>query len=154
MSVSQSLPPEDAPDPVRRRAGGVAQLLAQLSRRVLERRDAEDLHAAQWSALRYFDRAGRRAATVMGLSTYLGNTTGSASRTVRSLTDRGLIVGEPLREDARSVGLTLTPRGRAMLERDPLNDVTDALCDLTEDDLARLGDLLDRLQQAIAERRQ
>ena len=154
MGPVEERKPPVTDDAVRRRAGGVAQLLVQLSRRVLEKRDADDLHAAQWSALRYFARAGRRSATVMGLATYLGNTTGSASRTVRSLVERGLIVGEPLREDARSVALTLTAAGEAALREDPLNDVTDALAQIAEDDLARLGDVLDRVHQTMTERRQ
>lgn len=147
------LGPAARDDAMRRRAGGVAQLLVQLSRRVLEKRHADDLHAVQWSALRYFARAGRRSATVMGLATYLGNTTGSASRTVRSLVERGLIVGEPLREDARSVALTLTAAGEAALREDPLNDVTDALAQIDEDDLARLGDVLDRIHETMTARR-
>lgn len=132
-----------------RRASGVAQLLVQLSRRVLEKRDADDLHAVQWSALRYFSRAGRRSATVMGLASYLGNTTGSASRTARSLVERGLISGEPLREDARSVTFSLTKAGDAALLEDPLGEITQALCTLEEAELARLAGVLDRVHEAI-----
>ena len=154
MSVVNATPPEvpksRADDAARRRAGGVAQILVQLSRRVLERRDAEDLHAAQWSALRYYARAGRRSANVMGLATYLGNTTGSASRTVRSLVERGLIARTPLREDARSTYLALTPAGEATLANDPLNEVTDAIASLSAADLDRLGDALDAVSQSLA----
>ena len=157
MSASEVQRPEGGPggaaaeqtDRARRQAGGVAQLLVQLSRRVLEKRDADDLHAVQWSALRYFSRAGRRSATVMGLASYLGNTTGSASRTARSLVERGLILGKPLREDARSVAFALTPPGRAALDADPLNDVIDALTVLDGEELSDLADTLDRVHQSI-----
>lgn len=151
--VSPDPPGDQANEATRRRAGGVAQLLAQLSRRVLEKRHADDLHAAQWSALRYFARAGRRAATVMGLATFLGNTTGSASRTARSLVERGLVDAVPLREDARCITMVVTQRGRDALALDPLNDVTDALCELSEEELALLGDVLDRLGDIIAKSR-
>ena len=148
MSASEALP-EGTDDAARRRAAGVAQLLVQLSRRVLEKRDANDLHAVQWSALRYFSRAGRRAATVMGLATYLGNTTGSASRTARSLVERGLIRGEPLREDARSVAYSLTAAGDAALRQDPLGEIAGALQVLDADEIAQLADVLDRVQARL-----
>lgn len=142
-------PPRRQDDPPRKQASGVAQLLMQLSRRVLEKRGVDDLHAVQWSALRYFSRAGRRAATVMGLANYLGNTTGSASRTVRSLVERGLIEGNPLREDARSVVFTLTVAGVTALGKDPLNDITDALSSLDERELTQLADTMDRVHASI-----
>nr|WP_246408540.1 MarR family transcriptional regulator [Parvularcula dongshanensis] len=127
--------------------------MTQLSRQVLEKREVDDLHAVQWSALRYFQRAGRRASTVMGLSRYLGNTTGSASRTAKSLLDRGLIRGEPARHDGRSVLFSLTKAGQAALQRDPLLDVVAALSVLESDELALLGDLLDKVQVAMTEAR-
>ena len=141
-------------DAARRRAAGVALLLVQLSRRVLEKRDADDLHAVQWSALRYFARAGRRSATVMGLATYLGNTTGSSSRTARSLVERGLVVAEPLREDARSVSHVLTAAGEAALAEDPLGEVAGALGTLDEAELSALASALGKVQAAIEEGRQ
>ena len=145
MSVSAAEQPASGT----RKASGVAQLLVQLARRVLEKRDADDLHAVQWSVLRYLDRAGRRTATVRGVSVFLGNTTGSASRTVKSLAERGLVVGTTSRRDARSVVFTLTPKGSEMLARDPLGDLAEVLGVLNEDDLDRLGDLLDRVQAAL-----
>lgn len=138
---------------VNRRASGIAQVITQLSRKVLEKRGADDLHAAQWSALRYFARAGRRTSTIMGLAGFLGNTTGSASRTVKSLTERGLVAGAPSRYDARSVNFTLTKAGEHTLTTDPLNDVSDALGVLTEDELTQLGSLLEKVERALEEAR-
>lgn len=139
--------------PSGRRASGVAQALLQLARQLQEKRAGDDLHAVQWAALRYFDRAGRRAATVQGLARYLGNTSGSASRTVRSLVDRSLVESRPLREDARSNSYTLTPRGEAALTRDPLLDLAEAVSALEDEDMATLGTLLDEVQTALERQR-
>ena len=139
--------------PPGRRASGVAQTLLRLARLLQEKRDSGDLHAVQWAALRYFDRAGRRAATVQGLARYLGNTSGSASRTVRSLLERDLIAGSPLREDARSTSFALTPKGEAALSRDPMLDLAAVVARLEDRDMATLGTLLDEIQTALERQR-
>lgn len=149
--VSDKPPVDMAPE--MRRAAGTAQLLVEMSRRVLEKRDANDLHAVQWSALRYFKRAGRRASTVMGLARYLGNTTGSASRTARSLLERGLISGETSRRDARSVVFSLTPAGETALGSDPLLEVAQALLILDSEELSALAETLDRVQTTLVAKR-
>lgn len=136
-----------------RRASGVAQTLVQMARLLQEKRGSDDLHAVQWAALRYFARAGRRAATVQGLAAFLGNTPGSASRTAKSLTERGLLLGKPLREDARSTTFAVTPLGEDALRRDPLLEVAEAVAVLDEEEVARLGDLLDAVQTALAQAR-
>lgn len=147
--------PSSPPAPPSRltQARGVAGLLLQVSRRVQEKRAAGDLHAVQWSALRYLSRAGRRTATVAGLARYLDNTTGSASRTIKSLRDRGLIAPSRARHDARSVLFTLTPEGEETLADDPLNDVAASLAALDEADLARFASLLDHVEAALAKDR-
>ena len=131
----------------------MAQTLSQLARQLQEKRDGEDLHAVQWAALRYFSRAGRRAATVQGLARFLGNTSGSASRTVRSLLERDLIEGQPLREDARSTTFSVTRAGRAALRRDPLLDLAQAIASLEDEQMATLGTLLDEVQTALERQR-
>ena len=142
-----------APAPAERRASGVAQTLLQLARQLQEKRTGDDLHAVQWAALRYFSRAGRRAATVQGLARFLGNTSGSASRTVRSLTERGLVTGQPLREDARSTTFSLTEAGLDALRRDPLLDLAQAVSALEDDQMTILGTLLDEVQTALERQR-
>ncbi|MEM9234475.1 MAG: MarR family transcriptional regulator [Pseudomonadota bacterium] len=141
------------PSPLRR-ASGTAQLFEQLARRVLERRHSRDLHASQWSALRYFSRAGRRAATVIGLSRYLGNTSGSTSRTAKSLVDRTLLSVEQAAHDGRSVTFSLTEEGRKYLQNDPLNDLTHVLSLLSEEELAELSRLLDKVDGRLRQSRE
>ena len=126
-----------------KRAAGTAQMLEQVARRILEKRDQQDLHAAQWSALRYFARAGRRTANVSGLSKYLGNTSGSTSRTARSLVDRDLLEATKAEYDARSVTFRLTENGSSTLEQDPLLELTQVLATVPPEDLIRLSEILE-----------
>ena len=137
----------------RRRAAGTALLFEQAARRLLEKRHPHDLHAAQWSALRYFARAGRRTANVIGLSRYLGNTSGSTSRTAKSLVDRGLLAVSPSDHDARSVMFTLTDKGHEVLKDDPLNELAEILAALSLEDIARLSQTLDIVMADLARRR-
>lgn len=135
-----------------RRAHGVAQLLEQVARRVLEKRDSNDLHAAQWSALRYFSRAGRRTANVAGLSKYLGNTMAPASRTARSLVDRGLLSACPSPDDARAVIFSLTQAGFDRLEEDPLIEIANLVASLDTVDIATLSESLEALRSHLDDR--
>ncbi|WP_158548675.1 MarR family winged helix-turn-helix transcriptional regulator [Parvularcula marina] len=132
-----------------RRASGTAQLFEQLARRVLERRNGDDLHASQWSALRYFSRAGRHAATVIGLSRYLGNTSGSTSRTAKSLVERGLLSVQPAAHDGRAVTFSLTEEGNRRLEEDPLHDLSGVLTHLDETEIAEFSRILDKINSQL-----
>ncbi|WOI52800.1 MarR family winged helix-turn-helix transcriptional regulator [Parvularcula sp. LCG005] len=137
----------------KRRARGTAQLFEQVARRILEKRHRDDLHAAQWSALRYFQRAGRQTANVIGLSQYLGNTSGSTSRTARSLVDRALLTVSPAEHDARSVTFRLTPEGEATLAEDPMLEIAAILDTLPPQELALLSKTLDTIQTELLKRR-
>lgn len=137
----------------RRRAVGTALLFEQVSRRLSEMRHPTDLRAAQWSALRYFSRAGRRTANVIGLSRYLGNTSGSTSRTARSLVDRGLLAVLPSEHDARSVTFTVTEAGKDALAQDPLLELADILVSLPPEEMARLSETLDLIHIELPKRR-
>ena len=132
----------------------MAQTFLQLARRVQEKRTGDDLHAVQWAALRYLARAGRRTATVQGLARYLSNTSGSASRTIKSLQERGLVEGVPLREDARSTSYALTAFGEETLGRDPLLELAAAVSTLEPARVAKLADLLDQVQAALERQRE
>ncbi len=136
-----------------RRALGTAQLLEHVARRLLERRDRQDLHPVQWSALRYFARAGRRTATVVGLSRYLGNTSGSTSRTVKVLVDRKLLEVTPSQYDGRSLTFSLTDAGWEALADDPLNEVAAALELLAADDLTGLSGILEQVFAELSRQR-
>lgn len=137
-----------------RRASGTALLFEQLARRILERRNGNDLHASQWSALRYFRRAGRQSATVIGLSRYLGNTSGSTSRTAKSLVERHLLTVEPAQHDGRAVTFGLTEEGLRLLDQDPLNDLSTILMQFSDEDVAQLSRLLDKIDTELRQLRE
>ncbi|MGB5559580.1 MAG: MarR family transcriptional regulator [Paracoccaceae bacterium] len=110
-----------------RRLIGLATLYEQVVRSTYDKRGPSELQPAQWSALRFFQRAGTGARTVSGLAAYLGVTMGPASRAARALERNGLLVSERNPDDARSVIFTLTPDGAARLREDPLIRLVRAL---------------------------
>ena len=103
-----------------RKAAGLASLYEQVLRTVYEKRGPADLQPAQWSALRFFRRAGASARTVSGLANFLGVTMGPASRTARTLRRRGFLTSSKNPKDARSIIFTLTGTGNSILKMDPL----------------------------------
>ena len=140
---------EAAPAATDRKARGLALLLEQSARLIYDQRHPNDLHAVQWSALRYFSRAGERARNVAGLSRYLGVTSAPASRTAASLLKRGLVSVSPSPDDSRSRVYDLTAAGTEMLKQDPINRVSDLLVGLSPEEQALLARVLDRICAAL-----
>ena len=99
---------------------GLAILLEQTARSIYEKRAPTDIHPGQWSALRFFTRAGRRARTVAGLANYLGVTRGPASRAASALVKQGYLSSVENKDDRRSPIFTLTKKGRSVLKDDPI----------------------------------
>jgi len=102
-----------------RKLYGLASLYEQVGRAIYEGEGRSELQPAQWSALRFFQRAGAKARTVSGLARYLGVTMGPASRTANALERRGLLRAEKNPDDARSTLFSLTIEGELQLENDP-----------------------------------
>lgn len=115
----------------RHQARGIAHLLEQVGRALGALCLAHDLHPVQWSALRYFARAGKQARTVSGLATYQGTTLAPASRTIASLVRRGYLMAETDPGDRRRRTHDLTDHGRDVLSEDPIIVVEDSLSRLT-----------------------
>lgn len=78
------------------------------------------LNPAQWEALRYLARANRFSRTPAALADYLASTRGTISQTLIALEQKGLVSRAQSDKDKRSVELSLTARGGAMLKNDPL----------------------------------
>ena len=125
-----------------RRLLGLASLFEQLVRATYDRRGPSELQPAQWSALRYFERAGASARTVSGLAKFMGVTLGPASRAARALERRGLLASEKNSADGRSVIYTLTSVGQKRLGADPLIRLAKALGRLAPSDIATLSQSL------------
>ena len=99
---------------------GLAILLEQTARSIYDKRAPSDIHPGQWSALRFFARAGPKARTVAGLAKYLGVTRGPASRAAAALVKQGFLSSEENRDDRRSPIFSLTEAGRSVLKDDPI----------------------------------
>jgi DNA-binding MarR family transcriptional regulator len=116
----------------------LADLAFQLGRLAYGECAAGGLTPAQWTALRYFDRANRFSRTVSAFAEYHATTRGTASQTIKSLVSRGLLRRSPSARDGRSSRLDLTPAARRVLAEDPLEG------------LVRAAERLPRLQRLRA----
>ncbi len=132
-----------------RRLLGLASMFEQIVRASYERRGPSGLQPAQWSALRYFERAGASARTVSGLAKFMGVTMGPASRAARALERRGLLTSERSSADGRSVIYALTPLGLDELKDDPLLRLANALDRIDPAALAAISRSLLELSDAL-----
>ncbi len=103
---------------------------------------ATRLTAAQWMALRFFARASRLSRTPSAFSCYHATTRGTASQTVKSLVEMGLLARQSHATDGRSTILDVTEAGHAMLRRDPLEDLRHVLARLDPEAHAALATAL------------
>ena len=104
----------------------LAELLLQLGRAAYADNAGRGLTAAQWAALRYFGRANRFSRTVSAFASYHATTRGTASQTIRSLVNRGLLSRSRSERDGRSVIFGLTPSAHRELASDPLEHLVRA----------------------------
>ncbi len=126
-------------------ARGIAALFEEVARNIYPDRGPKNLHARQWAALRYFERAGAQRRTVTGLANYIGITMGPASRSVRSLVSNGLLRPEDDQPDRKAVVYQLSEHGREMLTHDPLNRFAAMLATLPPDSRQHLTQALEVL---------
>lgn len=105
---------------IRKQTIGLATLFEQISRSVYDRKGPKEMQPAQWSALRYFLRAGPEASTVTGFAKFMGITKGPASRALASLERRKYLKAEKSPNDARITIYHLTKLGRKIANSDPL----------------------------------
>ncbi|MDR3436864.1 MarR family transcriptional regulator [Telmatospirillum sp.] len=123
----------------------IAALVEQLGRQVQNLCFTKELAPVQWSALRYFAKAGPSARTVSGLAAYTGVNASSASRTIQLLLGKGLVRIETDLGDCRIRVVTLSRAGVDLVERDPLRALATALNTLDDTERTSLRDLLEKL---------
>lgn len=132
-----------------------AELLERLSRVLHNDASAtEGLNPVQWAALRYFARANRFSASPSALTAFLGVTKGTVSQTINAIERKGLVKKAPVAGDARAVNITMTAKGRRLLEKDPLGGLHNDLDSFETQDLAQLNELLKRLVGNALDRKQ
>jgi DNA-binding MarR family transcriptional regulator len=149
LDTSNIAPDALEPD---RAAMASALLLEQLIRLVYPERGPQDMHPGQWAALRYLSRANAEAATVAGLARYMGVTLGPASRAVSALTRKGLVKGERDVNDKRSIRLSLTLAGTALIQQDPLKRLGSQISLLPDDQRRAIVEGVRKLFAGLAEK--
>jgi MarR family transcriptional repressor of emrRAB len=132
------------------------ELLGQIARIVWFEGTKHGLRDREWMALRFLARANRFSRTPSALASYVGTTRGTASVLVDELEQLGYLERKRSAEDKRSVMLSLTPKGRKILLRDPVNVLVDAIAALDNEDNIRLRDTLRHVldQSDVAEQKQ
>ena len=143
MSSMQSAPSDPSPQ------RSVAELVEQLARRASADAFSAGLNPAQWSALRYFERANRFSRTVSAFARYHGTTRGTASQTIRALVAKGFLRRTPAEHDQRSFRLDVTERARRRLATDPLAAFVDAAGTLPREECATLARSLGKLLEQV-----
>jgi DNA-binding MarR family transcriptional regulator len=118
------------------------ELLDQIARIVWFEGTKHGLRDREWMALRFLSRANRFSRTPSALARYVGTTRGTASVLIDELERLGYLERKRSAEDKRSVMLILTPKGRKILARDPVNVLVEAIGALDDDGKLRLRDTL------------
>ncbi len=109
------------------------------------------LTPAQWSALRYLSRANRFSRTVSAFAEFHSTTRGTASQTVKGLVALGYLSRERSPRDGRSARLDVTDNARALLARDPSEDLVRASGALSATARTHLATGLERLLGHLAQ---
>ena len=130
----------------------MAELVEHLARALQQTSFSDGLNPAQWSALRFIARANPRARTVTGLASAMMTTKSTTSQTVSALKRKRLIEARPAPDDRRLAHLTLTRRGRAMLEKDPLLTLVAVLEKLPADGLYATAITIEAMVRAMFDR--
>lgn len=120
-------------------AAALASLLEQVARRIHSQGYAADLFPAQWAALRYINVAPPQLRTAIDLARFQGLASGAVARTVRTLITKGFIVKAGTIGRGRAEQLDLTDAGRALLDGDPLKNISTALESLGASDREALA---------------
>ena len=131
----------------------MAELVEQLGHCACSEAFSAGLNPAQWSALRYFERANRFSRTVSAFAHYHGTTRGTASQTVRALVQKGFLKRLPSKHDQRSFRLELTGRARAILDSDPFDEFVSAAATLPREQCAMLAHGLRAMLEQVKDRR-
>lgn len=126
----------------------IANIVNRLGRTIHALQFADGLNPAQWEALRFLARANRYSRTPTAIAAFLRTTKGTASQTLRSLEAKGFVSKAADRTDRRVVLLEVTPAGREILLRDPLQQLARSAAHLG-DDLERANTFLQSLAAGL-----
>ncbi len=136
-----------------KKATSAAEMMSHVARLAHGEGHALGLTSAQWTAIRYFDRANRFSRTVTAFADYHATTRGTASQTVKSLVTQGYLTRTRSSSDGRSSRLDLTPEGRALRQNDPFEELVRTIADLPASLQTTLAAALERIMGSLASSR-
>ena len=113
---------------------GLARLIEQVGKAAYNLGFTPGLNPAQWAALRYFDEATLERRTVTGFAQFQGTTKGTASQTVAALVRKGYLKRMGDKQDRRVHRLVLTDESQTLLRGDPLQQLSNALESLQQEE--------------------
>jgi len=131
----------------------VAELVEQLGHCACSEAFSAGLNPAQWSALRFFERANRFSRTVSAFAQYHGTTRGTASQTIRALVHKGYLLRLPAKHDQRSFRLDLTDSALELLATDPFGEFVSAAGALPTEQCSALARGLRAILDQVLEQR-
>jgi DNA-binding MarR family transcriptional regulator len=118
------------------------ELLGQIARVLWFEGTKHGLRDREWTALRFLVQANRFSRTPSALASYIGTTKGTASLIINKLEKLAYLERKPSANDKRSVTLGVTPRGKKVLARDPINALVDTIAVLDDVGKASFRDAL------------
>jgi DNA-binding MarR family transcriptional regulator len=127
----------------------IVELVDRLSRIAHTLQFSGGLNPAQWEALRFVARANHRTCSPGALSEFMGTTKGTVSQTIKALEAKGLVRRGRVAGDGRAVRISITDAGSALLGKDPLGAIHDALTTCSPEDRLQLVDGMERLVGAV-----
>lgn len=112
------------------------------------------LSSAQSEALRYFAHANRPSRTVSAFAEFHATTRGTASQTIKSLVERGLLVRRKSNADGQRAHLDVTREGRSLRDGYDGVDLVRLIADLPASRQVALAEVLTGILQTIADERE
>jgi DNA-binding MarR family transcriptional regulator len=123
----------------------VADLLEQVTRQIQAAGFVDGLKPAQWSVLRFIDKAPQDQRTITHFAAYHAVSKSSASQTTRLLIGKGLLKYQASAEDKRVRYLSLSAKGASLLRSDPLDLLAKSLKKFSDRELAANAKFLSAL---------
>ncbi|KNX40753.1 MarR family protein [Roseovarius tolerans] len=128
----------------------IAELLIHIGRSSRGEDLASPLTAAQWTCLRFFARANRVSRTPSAFASFQVTTRGTASQTIKTLEEKGLLARFRSDSDGRSVRLEITEQGHETLKADPLADLMSVIDVIKPKERAAFLATLSHLSETLA----
>jgi DNA-binding MarR family transcriptional regulator len=127
-----------------RSARAIAELIEQLSRTIASRAVTGGMNPVHWTALRYISQANESARQVGAFAKFHLTTPSSASQTMTALENKGLVT-KKAGPDGRQRILELTPKGRRLLNKDPIQALAASIQTLSDDQMFLMAEVMENL---------